>query len=38
MTDSDVAGLVGYFLSAFAVGLLSSYLLKLFIRLAGFIR
>jgi hypothetical protein len=35
MSDSDVADLVGFFLSAFAVGLISAFLIRVFVRFAG---
>jgi hypothetical protein len=37
MNDSDVGALVGVFLSAFGLGIISSYLLRVFLRAAGFI-
>ena len=37
MNDSDVAELVGWFLSAFGVGFMLGYLLRVFRRAADFV-
>lgn len=37
MIDADVASLVGFFLSAFGVGFIAGYLLRVFNRGAGYI-
>jgi hypothetical protein len=37
MNDADVAELIGYFLSAFALGLISGYVLHLFRRAGTYI-
>lgn len=38
MTDSDVAELIGYFLSAFGIGFIAGYLLRVFRRAVDLIR
>lgn len=37
MTDFDVAELVGYFLSAFGLGYTIGYILRVFLRAAGYV-